>query len=117
MAATIRIEFARGDSYVKGFHMEQGETTVTEPFEEIYFTVKNSYEDRNYIFQKRLSTGGITSDGDGHYTLYIEPEDTNSMKFGDYDCDFEFLRNEGTYKRTFMVRMKLTKEVTYASNE
>ena len=111
----IQIEFARGDSYQKGLLLKRNGEPVTDTFEDIYFTVKKNYNEHDYIFQKRLSTGGIVYDGEGHYTMNIEPEDTNGLSFGDYDCDFEF-RTEG-YKRTFYGKLKLTKEVTHFYNE
>lgn len=110
------IEFARGDSFEKGFILKDGSTPCTEVFDEVYFTVKKSHEDKDFLFQKRLSTGGIVKDEQaGHYTLFIEPEDTNPLDFGEYDCDIEFKKTG--YKKTFYGRMKLAKEVTHYYNE
>lgn len=111
----IKIEFPRGDSYRRGFTVQMGGVVVTDPFDDIYFTAKKTYTDKTFVLQKRLSTGGITDDGDGHYTLFIEPDDTNRLEFAEYDCDFEFVA--GIDKTTFVGKLKLTKEVTYASNE
>lgn len=114
-AGAIQIEFARGDSYQKGLLLKRGGEPVTDTFEDVYFTVKKSYSEHEFILQKRMSTGGIVYDGNGHYTMFIEPDDTNGLSFGDYDCDFEF-RASG-YKRTFYGKLKLTKEVTHYYNE
>ena len=111
----IQIEFARGDSYQKGFVLKRDGETVGEQFEDVYFTVKKYHSDHDYVFQKRMTTGGIVYNGDGHYTMYIDPEDTNLLAFGDYDCDIEF-RKEG-YKKTFYGKLKLSKEVTHYYNE
>lgn len=109
------IEFARGDTYQKGFLLKRNGQVVTDTFTNIYFTVKQNYEETDYVFQKKMSTGGISNDGNGHYTLYIEPSDTNGLSFGEYDFDIEFV---GTgYKRTFAGILKLAKEVTHQSNE
>lgn len=109
------IEFPRGDTYQKGFVLKQNGETVTDSFSEIYFTVKENYQETEYVFQKKMSSSGITDDGDGHYTLNIYPSDTNGLAFGEYDCDFEFV---GTgYKKTFAGVLKLTKEVTHYANE
>ena len=112
---TFQIEFARGDSFQKGVVLKIGSEPVTDTFEDVYFTVKKYHTDHDFVLQKRMTTGAITYDGDGHYTLYIDPEDTNELAFGDYDCDFEF-RREG-YKRTFYGKFKLAKEVTHVYNE
>lgn len=111
------MEFPRGDSYQRGFQLEVNETIDTGDFDDIYFTVKKSFENFDYIFQKRLTTGGIVNDDMGHYIVNIRPEDTNDMDFGDYDCDIEFFRDTGGFKKTFCGRFKLTREVTHYYNE
>lgn len=112
----FKIEIARGDSYEKGFVFQRGTSPVTEVFDDVYFTVKKYYTDEDFVFQKRQSTGGITRDNTpGHYTLFIDPEDTNGLPFGDYDADFEF--RKGNYKKTFYGKLKLAKEVTHQNNE
>lgn len=110
-------EFARGDSYLKGVQLMQSGQPAEETFDDVYFTVKKYYTDTDFVFQKRMSTGGIVDDGDGHYTLSIDPDDTNNMAFGDYDCDFEFRKTDDDFKRTFYGKLKLTKEVTHVNNE
>ena len=114
----MHIEFARGDSYDRGFIIRDQTTgePITDTFDEVYFTVKKYHTDAEFLFQKRMTTGGISSDGGGHYTLFIDPVDTNGLAFGDYDCDIE-LRSGENYKRTFYGTLKLTKEVTHQNNE
>lgn len=111
----MKIEFARGDTFQKGFMLKQNGAIVTDTFSEIYFTVKENYQDADYVFQKKMSTDGIVDDGNGHYTLYIEPSDTNGLAFGEYDFDFEFV-DEG-YKKTFYGKLILSPEVTHIGNE
>lgn len=114
----MKLEFARGDSYEKGiiFKDKESEETITEEFDEVFFTVKKSANEHDYLFQKKKSTGGITYDGEGHYTIHIVPNDTNDLRFADYDCDIEVKNNSG-YKKTFYGTLKLTKEVTHQYNE
>ena len=113
----MKLEFPRGDSYERGVVLRNKSTgqPVTDTFDEVYFTVKKKAADSDYLFQKRMTTGGISNDGNGHYTLFIYPEDTNSMAFREYDCDFEFVKDN--YKRTFAGTLKLTEEVTHQNNE
>lgn len=113
----MRIEFARGDSYARGISVKDRNTgeTITEPFTEIYFTVKKQWSNEDYVLQKRLSTGGIVNDSEGHYVLNIAPEDTEQMGFGEYDFDFEFVRPG--FRKTVCGTMKLTREVTHKNNE
>lgn len=121
MASTVqfRIAYARGDSLEKDFLLKVKGTgvPVTDEFSEVYFTVKKYSSDQEYLFQKQMTTGGIYTDWDGRFTLYINPEDTDNLPFGEYDCDMEFVNETENYKRTFYGKLELTKEVTYASNE
>lgn len=111
------ISFARGDSYEKGFQLQERDgTPILTEFDEVYFTAKKNFKDRNYVLQKRMSDGGINNDGNGHYTLLFLPEDTNGLNFGEYDCDVEFVKGR-TFKRTFEGKLKLTEESTHQNNE
>jgi len=112
------MEFARGDSYERGFILKNKKTgqPITTAYDDVFFTVKKYYTESEVKLQKKLSDGGITYDGDGHYTVIIRPEDTDSLAFGEYDFDIEFAKG-GTYRRTFVGKLKLLKEVTFRSNE
>ena len=113
----MMMEIPRGDSLEKGFVLKdkQSGEPITDVYDEIYFTVKSDAKERDYLFQKTMTAGGITDDGNGHYTLIIMPDDTNDLEFDTYDCDFEFVKDE--HKRTFYGKLKLTKEVTHYYNE
>ena len=115
----FKIAFARGDSYDKGFILKSQATgePVTDEFDEVYFTVKKYSTDQDYLFQKKMTDGGIYTEWDGKFTVYIAPEDTDNLSFGEYDCDMEFVSVDDEFKRTFYGKLELTKEVTYASNE
>ena len=113
----FKIEFARGDSYAKGFVLKDNSgRVVTDTFDEIYFTAKKSFNDKDFKLQKRQSTGDIVNDGNGHYTINFVPSDTDNLSFADYDCDIEF-RNGESFKKTFTGVLTLTKEATYRANE
>ena len=114
MAATYKIEFPRGDTYEKGFILKRGDTQITDQPDEVYFTVKNNYEEKNSLIQKTITNGGIVFNN-GHYTLKINPDDTDGRKYGDYVFDFEFIFSGA--KTTFCGKLKLTNEVTFAGNE
>lgn len=111
------MEFARGDSYTRGFILRDAATKdpILTNWDDVYFTVKKYASDREFKFQKRMTSGGIRSDGDGHFTLMILPEDTNGLPFGDYDFDIEF--KYLNYKKTFYGQLRLAKEVTHVNNE
>lgn len=111
----FKIEFPRGDSMEKAVQLTRGGEPAPDVFNDVFFTVKKNAGDYDVIFQKKMSTGGIVNDSEGHYVLYIAPEDTNELDFSEYDCDFEFVKTG--YKRTFCGKLKLLKEVTHYYNE
>ena len=82
---------------------------------EIYFTVKASYTNRDYLFQKRLSADNIESLGEDKYQFTIEPEDTDALKIGRYVFDIQLV-GDGL-KSTFVGDLILTEEATTAENE
>lgn len=85
-------------------------------FDEIYFTVKTGYNKKEYLFQKRLSTGEIELLEDGVYQFVIEPEDTDNLKFGAYVFDIELVAGTDI-KQTFTGDLTLTNESTHVYNE
>lgn len=114
----VDIEFARGDSFSQGFQLvvKQSGEPVVEEFDEVYFTVKRKYTDKDFVMQKTLTGGGITSDGNGHYTLTLLPADTETMPFGTYDFDLEFDIG-GDFVKTFSGTITLLKEITHIANK
>lgn len=86
-------------------------------FDDIYFTVKHDFYERNYIFQKRLSTGQIETDGEGNYWFVIKPEDTNGIRFGKYVFDIELVLLSEDIKQTTTGELVLTYEATHSANE
>ena len=114
------ISFARGDLYVFPFAVFIDDEQYTGTLDSIYFTVKKHYFDENPVFQKKLSDGSIIQNNDGTYTIRIEPEDTENLAFGTYDCDIQVEKSDDgvvQIKRTFFGKLKLFPEVTHAENE
>lgn len=113
----MEIRMARGDITSRSFTIKNKDGTVfDETPDEIYFTVKESARDRDYLFQKRLSDGGIIGIEDHKYQVTILAEDTNGLNFGTYDFDIEIVK-EPSLKKTFCGKFILEKEVTHACNE
>lgn len=111
----MRIEFPRGDSYERGFILKRGNEPDTTVYDNIYLTIKKTATDRDFQLQKTLSGRGIVSDGDGHYTVYFEPGDTDGMEFGEYVFDIELRKD--TFCKTFVGKLNLSAEVTHRNNE
>ena len=114
----MEIKMARGDLYTLPFALFIDDVQSELELDEVYFTVKRRYTERRALLQKKLTDGGIVSDGHGNYTLTIEPEDTQAMEFGTYDFDIEVVKEANpAIKRTFVGTIELTKEVTHHINE
>lgn len=109
------MEITRGDYDVFKFKRTMnGEVIETTP-DKVYFSVKRSEYEDNFLFQKRLNDG-IVIDEDFVYNVEIVPEDTNDLDFGDYVYDIEIVVgdkpktiNKGVFKITY--------EVTTTKNE
>lgn len=113
----MKITMARGDLETKTFKVNGPDgKPYTDGFDEIYFSVKKAYTDRDCKFQKRLTDGSIADIGSGEYQFTIQPEDTDGLGFGDYVFDIEVIV-ENAIKQTFCGDLTLTKEVTHRNNE
>ena len=112
----MEIRMARGDMEMRTILLKNSSGTAysTVP-DEIYFTVKKNANDHDYLFQKRLDSGIVFVET-GKYQLVILPEDTDGLKFGTYDFDFEIVK-DGEIKKTFDGTLILGKEVTHHYNE
>lgn len=114
----MNITMPRGDIRVIPFKVSDSSGVASEiPFTEIYFTVKKGYNDKQYIFQKRLSNGTIEPcEEPGTYQFIIEAADTDNLQIRSYVCDIELVYGE-ELKETTVGTFTLTNEVTYAENE
>lgn len=113
----MEITMMRGDLEIRQFQvLDSNKEPFTDQMDEVYFTVKEDPNFKEYKFQKRLTTGEIVSLGDGIYQFRIEPEDTDDLKFRSYDFDIELIIH-GELKKTFPGKLILGREVTHATNE
>lgn len=113
----IDFEFPRGDTCPLIFSLideEKNKIEITEN-DEIYFTVKKSYNTREYILQKKFSDGDIIKETNG-YSLVILPNDTNKLNYGTYVYDICI--KSGDLTRTVCIgNITLTNEATFIYNE
>lgn len=115
----LYVTMARGDIHLIRFQVTDEDTGDISQvdFTEIYFSVKRNALERNVLFQKTLSTGGIAKIGTGDYQIRIEPEDTENLEFNrkyDFDIQIEF---EDQIKQTKCGELYLEKEITCSWNE
>lgn len=113
----MKISMPRGDlRRVKFQAVDQKRRPVNIEFSEVYFTVKKTFYDEEFLFQKSLGAGTITFGSDGYYRLVIEPADTDNLEFGNYVFDIEFILGT-SIKSTDTGDLILTYESTYVTNE
>lgn len=114
-----KIGMTRGDT--KGFRFQRKykddegeEQVITQIADELYFTVKKSYRDKDFLLQKKLSD--MEFDEQGVYHFVINPEDTNDLDFGTFVYDLEVIQDG--YKKTISSgNFVLGYESTWAVNE
>jgi len=113
------ITMPRGDIRLIRFQVidQQTENPSQIDFTEIYMSVKESIYDKEVIFQKKLTDGGIEKLADGDYQIKINPEDTESLAFNSsYPFDIELIYQD-EIKQTECGELHLTPEVTCNWNE
>lgn len=118
-AVTNVIEFPRGDLFAFPLTVILDDANGPTDADFIWFTVKKYYEDTEVIFQKTLQDGNIIRVNEGHYVIRIEPEDTETLDFGQYDFDIQCMKGEFPvqFKNTIYGHMILTAEVTHKGDE
>jgi len=112
------IEFPRGDTCPIKFNLvdSEGNAIILGEGDELYFTVKKTYNTQEYIFQKKYSNGGIIQEEDGQCSLYIDTSDTNTLPYGTYVYDI--CLKSGAYRKTVCLgQITLTNESTFVGNE
>lgn len=113
----MTIEMPRGDIRHVSFTVTDSSGAASGvAFTEIYFTVKKSYRDENYLIQKKLSNGTIEAAESGAYTFTIDAADTDDLTVGKYVFDIELIYGTDI-KQTTVGELILTNEVTFAANE
>ena len=119
----MRIAMPRGDIRLHRFLIKDLDGVATDiDFSEIYFTVKKTTMDRDFIFQKKLSSGTeIIKLGPGDYQVKIEANDTQNLAYGNYKFDIQlnWSDEKGTeqFKESFVGDFVVKEEVTFYYNE
>ena len=113
----MRISMPRGDIKWQRFMVNTPNGTASDiDFTSIYFTVKESVNSRDYIFQKSLKRGEIFKIGKGDYQFKITPEDTNRLQYDEYKFDIQ-IAYKNLIKESFVGDFVLKGEVTFSKNE
>ena len=110
------LNFVRGNTFSRGFSIEGWKYDI----DQVYFTMKENENDKNYVLQKRLEHGiNLVEDGEDikTYVLTIEATDTDDF-MTNYDYYFDIKIISGTKKRTIIKgNVRLDTEIIKTSNE
>ena len=116
----VIFEFYRGDTYTRDFTISGYES----PIDNVYFTVKESEQDKFSVISKKLNDGITVVDKDENSTtfnLLIKSIDTNNLKTNyHYVFDIEIITNtaDGDIRKTIMKgTITLKANVTQPYNE
>ncbi len=114
----MNLELIRGDTLDLKFQRKLiNNEVITEVPDKMYFTIKSSYYDEDYLIQKRLEDNSITFNSqDKYYYFTLEPSDTDNLNYGTYVYDIEIIK-DGVVKTILKGKIKIKEEVTFASNE
>lgn len=73
----------------------KNEVITTTP-QEIIFSVKENFDDENYLIQKKMTEGDISMNPTtGEWTIRLIPNDTARLAFGRYYCDVKIINEYG----------------------
>lgn len=109
------MEITRGDTAKFKFQRIGSEGNIIgTKADEIFFTVKRSSYDKEYVIQKTLKD--MEFDDDHYYHFTLEPEDTDALEYGTYRYDIEAIQ-DGAKTTIDLDEFIITEEVTYAINE
>jgi len=85
--------FVRGDTVKIGIRLKNTEAVP----DEVWFSVKKSAGNADYIFQKNLADGIGPGEEEMTYTIRIAPEDTQALPEGKYRFDLEMKYGDDIY--------------------
>lgn len=92
----LNLEMTKGDTLSFGFKLKD----LGQNLASAYFTVKNNYDDEEYIFQKSLGNGIQLDHIDGtdyYFKVRVAPNDTKYLEPKNYYYDLEINVNYDTF--------------------
>lgn len=111
----FHLKQTRGDTW--GYKFQRTDTSkevIMEAPDEMYFTVKNSFNDQTPVIQKTLDEMYMDESGYWHFT--ITPQDTDNLPYGKYVGDVERIIGDDV-KTIAKGTFTLTEESTWALNQ
>ena len=109
------MKITRGDTGAYKFQrLDKSGNAITTTPTALYFTVKKTYSQSTFAFQKSLSD--MTIDENGFWHFKIQPEDTDTLEYGTYVYDIEV--TDGDYVQTIAKGdLDICEEATWYANK
>lgn len=89
------IALNRGTTLELSATRKNGQGTIIEEAEEVYFVVKKRWSDKEGLIVKSLKDMEFR---DGKYTFILYPEDTENLPYGQYVWDFTIVDDNNEYR-------------------
>ena len=92
----LNLEMTKGDTFSFGVEIDD----LGQEIESAYFTVKNNYDDEDFVFQRTLGNGILLDkiEGDNYtYSVRIAPENTENLEPKKYYYDFVIRLNDDVF--------------------
>ena len=111
------MEFTKGNTFRFRFPRRDAFGNIIEQkADNIWFTVKDSYNTDKILIQKTLSSGNIIFGVDKYYHVVIDPKDTNDLDYCVYVYDITVENAGDIYTIKKNAILELTKRVTSNTN-
>lgn len=87
--------YRKTNNYFTFVRKDANNDPITARPQELIFSVKESFESEEYIFQKKMTSGDITTNGNGEWQISVLPSDTENLSPGKYVCDVKVFDENG----------------------
>lgn len=112
----------RGDTQIITFDIvdDNGNIYLLKPLDKIYFTVKVSAKDKDFVFQKTYGNGISYNEDLKCYEILIKPEDSSDLQRNSFVFDIEII--VASYPENIVQTLKygtigFSDEITRRENE
>ena len=109
------MEITRGDTLAFKFQrLDSDGNPITATPDALYFTLKRSYAEEEYIIQKELED--MTTDGDGTYHVTLTAAETEALPRNRYVYDIE-VTQDGVVTTIAKGQLLVTEQATWSENK
>lgn len=90
---------------------------ITDLPDKMYFSVKNNFDEKDTLFQKKLNDGITYDEETNYYFVELKQDDTEGLDYGTYDYDIKIIYGTDKPKTLIVDKLEITEVVTRKDNE